>query len=59
MENATAQKPECRCWVHHAITAEHRKQITANLEYFRSIGDKAGTLVSMAQLSPCPSVASR
>ena len=56
MDNATSSKntKACNCWVHHAITAEHRKQIADNLAYFRSIGDRQGTLISLAQLSPCP-----
>ena len=48
----------CNCWIRHAVTPTHRKEIFSDLEYYRKVGDSTGILMAMAQLSPCPAVQS-
>jgi hypothetical protein len=47
-------KTECSCWIRHATTPEHRKQVSRQFETARRIGDRTGIMLAMAQLSPCP-----
>lgn len=51
METKTVQ---CNCWIRHAVTPEHRKQVTQLLDRSRKIGDTTGIMLSLAQLAPCP-----
>lgn len=61
MSNTKANKSPsaspCRCFVRHAITPDERKAVSENLDYFRSIGDQQGIMISVAQLCPCPRAA--
>jgi hypothetical protein len=46
----------CRCIIRHAITPDERAEIGKDLQYYRSIGDRRGIILSLAMLQPCPSV---
>lgn len=44
----------CNHIIHHARTEKEREQVKENLEYFRSIGDTQGIVITIAMLGGCP-----
>lgn len=47
---------KCVCFFWHARTDEEREQAVKDLEYFRSIGDPVGTMMTLNSLMKCSSV---